>query len=36
MAEAEELRSGGKKLLTWKTQERKAYTVEAKAMRVMR
>lgn len=36
MAEAEELRHGKVKLLTWKQQERKGYTVEATKFRVMR
>lgn len=36
MKDAEELRIGGKKVLTWKEQKRDAYTVEATTFRVMR
>jgi putative phage-type endonuclease len=36
MADAEELRVGGKKLLTWKWQKRPGYTVADGEMRVMR
>lgn len=36
MKDAEELRFGGKKLLTWKHQHREEYTVKATDMRVMR
>lgn len=36
MKDAEELRVGGKKALTWKYQKREAYTVEATEFRVMR
>lgn len=36
MKDVEELRVGGKKVLTWKQQHRKEYTVEAQDIRVMR